>query len=444
MKLLKRLRKDAIAIFGACVKGADPEEAVLSTLRLTGNMLNIGDNHLIDISKFTRITLFGAGKASAAMARAVESVLGNRLAGGLVIVKYGHSLALRNVEVIESGHPTPTEEGVAATALMCEMVQSLGANDLVIGCFSGGGSALLSLPAAGITLEDKIDLTEKLLSSGADISEINAIRKHVSRVKGGQLLARAYPATVVNLMVSDVIGDDPSTIASGPFAPDGTTYATAWAVLEKYDLLEVVSPSIIEHLSRGINGEERETLKPGDPLFAKVHNHIVSSNILSLSAGAHTACHLGYRTLILSSQVRGETTQAAMFHAYIAEEIRFTGNPIAPPACLLSGGETTVKKEGNGLGGRNQHFVLALVEAASRIENCVFLSAGTDGTDGPTDAAGAIVDNETLGRAALLGLNPGEYLARFDSYHFFQHLEDLIKTGPTLTNVMDIHIVVLG
>jgi len=444
MRDLERLRRDAVDIFLACVKAADPEQAVKRSLSIEGSVLRFGKNDFIDISRFTRIVVLGAGKASAAMARGLEMVLGKRLSGGLVVVKHGHGLTLKCVDIAESGHPTPTKEGEAAVSRILEIVESLGVQDLVLGCFSGGGSALLSLPVAGITLQDKIDMTDKLLSSGADIFEINAVRKHISQVKGGQLLRYIYPATVINLMLSDVIGDDPSTIASGPLAPDGTTFADAWEVLEKYQLLDCAPASIVERLFRGLKGQEKETPKQDNPIFEHAHHLIVGSNILSLKAGARAAQKLGYRTLILSSTVRGETTQAAEFHAYVAEEIRSSENPIPPPACVLSGGETTVKVRGVGLGGRNQHFVLALADEASRIEGCVFLSAGTDGTDGPTDAAGAIVDSKTLSRSATLGLSPKKYLADHDSYHFFQELDDLVKTGPTLTNVMDIHIVLVG
>lgn len=444
MRSLKQLRKDALDIFLACLRAVDPERAVIESLSVEGNVLHLSQNDYIDLSRFKRIVVFGAGKASAAMAKGLEAVLGEKVSDGVVVVKHGHGLPLKNIDVVESGHPTPTKEGKAAAARMLEIAESLGEQDLVIGCISGGGSSLLSLPASGITLYDKIDITEKLLASGANIFEINVVRKHISQVKGGYLLGRCYPATVVNLMLSDVIGDDPSTIASGPLAPDETTYTVALEVLKKYHLLEFTPVSIVDHLLKGAQGQEQETPNKDSHIFEHVHNVIVGSNVLSLKSGAPAAEHLGYRTLILSSTVRGDTVPAAEFHAYLAEEIRSTGNPIPPPACLLSGGETTVRVCGDGLGGRNQHFVLALVEAASRIDSCLFLSAGTDGTDGPTDAAGAIVDTETFSRSSELGLNPNDYLARYDAYHFFQRLGDLVQTGPTLTNVMDIHIVLLG
>ncbi|MGC8908774.1 MAG: glycerate kinase type-2 family protein [Desulfomonilaceae bacterium] len=441
---LKRLRQDAVAIFNECVAAADPERAVMRNLRVEDHMLRIGEHDSVDLSRFTRITVLGAGKASAAMARAVENLLGDRVSGGLVVVKRGYGVTLRRVDVVESGHPVPTKEGEAAAARMVELAESLGESDLVIGCFSGGGSALLTLPAAGITLDEKIDLTEKLLASGADIFEMNAVRKHISQLKGGRLMERAYPATVVNAMLSDVIGDDPSAIASGPFAPDQTTFDGALAVLEKYGLVEAAPAAIVERLTKGRDGKVPETPKQGDPVFDRVRHVVIGSNFLSLKAGLEAARRLGYRSAILSSTIRGDTEPAAKFHAYLAEEIRNSGNPLSPPACLLSGGETTVRVAGDGLGGRNQHFVLSLVEEAAQIPECVFLSAGTDGTDGPTDVAGAMVDSETWNRASERGVNPREYLTRYDSYHFFKALGDLFVTGPTLTNVMDVHLVLVG
>ncbi len=441
---LTQLRTDAMRIFSACVKAADPEQAVARNLHLDGNVLSFGHNNSIDLSRFSRIIVLGAGKASAAMAKGVERVLGGHISEGLVVVKHGHGLKLKNIMVVESGHPTPTPEGEAAAARMLELAESLSEEDLVVGCFSGGGSALLSLPAPGITLEEKMRVTEQLLKSGADIFEINAVRKHISQIKGGLLLAHSHPAVVVNVLLSDVIGDDPSVIASGPFVQDETTYTKALEVLEKYQLLDTTPVSILQRLSRGAKGLEKETLKPHSPMLQLVQHVIVGSNIISLRAGKEEAERLGYRSLILSSTVRGDTIHAAKFHAYLAEEVRSSGNPVPSPACILSGGETTVKVSGDGLGGRNQHFVLAIVEAASRIERCVFLSAGTDGTDGPTDAAGAMIDSDTWERAAAHGSNPQEYLARNDSYHFFKNLGDLIVTGPTLTNVMDVHLVLMG
>ena len=254
----------------------------------------------------------------------------------------------------------------------------------------------------------------------------------------------AYPARVVNLMLSDVIGDDPDTIASGPFVPDTTIFAEAEQILTRYGLMDSTAPEIAERIRQGVAGRAQENPQEGDPMFDRATNVIVGSNIQSLMAAAVKARELGYRTLVLSSTISGDTTAAAHFHASLAEEIRKTGNPVEPPACLVSGGETTVKVVGDGLGGRNQEFALALVEGASRIPGALFLSAGTDGTDGPTDAAGAVVDSETLERAISMGMDPGDFLRNNDSYHFFERLGDLIITGPTRTNVMDVRIVLVG
>jgi len=295
-----------------------------------------------------------------------------------------------------------------------------------------------------VTLADKQELTDRLLACGASIHEINALRKHLSLSKGGNLMKLAYPARVVNLMLSDVAGDDMDTIASGPFVPDASTYQDALEILERYDLLSKVPPSVLQRLRSGVDGLVPETPKKGDAIFDKAHNVIVGSNIQALRAGQEKATLLGYTSLILSSTMEGDTAEVAGTHAAIAREIRTSGNPAAAPACLLSGGETTVVVKGAGMGGRNQEFALSLVQAAARIPNCLFVSIGTDGTDGPTDAAGAMVDPDTLARACSMGLDAVQFQRNSDSYHFFQQLGDLIITGPTRTNVMDVRICLLG
>jgi hydroxypyruvate reductase len=295
-----------------------------------------------------------------------------------------------------------------------------------------------------VTLEEKQELTNRLLASGATIHEMNVLRKHLSLSKGGNLMKLAHPAQVINLMLSDVVGDDLDTIASGPFVPDHSTFQDALEILERYDLLSHVSAGIIEHLLRGAAGAVPETPKDGDKIFEKTTPVIVGSNIQALLAGREKAVELGYNSLILSSNIEGDTAEVARIHASIAREIRKTGNPAPPPACILSGGETTVVVRGTGLGGRNQEFALQLVHAAARIPKSLFVSIGTDGTDGPTDAAGAIVDSRTLERARTLALDPVEFARNSDSYHFFKQLGDLIITGPTLTNVMDVRLCLVG
>ncbi|MEJ2718200.1 MAG: glycerate kinase [Deltaproteobacteria bacterium] len=441
---LERLRKDARQILNAALEAADPEIAVKRFVKLEGDDLLVGSDTRISLRTFGRVLVVGGGKGSAPMGKALEDVLGDRLEGGVICVKYGHGLPLKKIRVMEAAHPLPDSAGEKAAQQIMTLLESAGSGDLVISCISGGGSALLPAPAEPVTLQQKEELTKRLLEVGADIHQINTVRKHLSLVKGGNLTRIAYPAFVGNLMLSDVIGDDPDTIASGPFVPDRSTFGEALEILRRYELLERAPKAAVRRIQDGAEGKVPENPKEGDEIFDRVRNVIVGSNIISLRAGEAMARELGYRALILSSTVRGDTTQAALFHSALAEEICSTGNPVAAPACLLSGGETTVVIKGSGFGGRNQEFALALVRTASRLPNTLFLSAGTDGTDGPTDAAGAVVDSRTLERAEAAGLNPDAFLARNDSYHFFHELGDLIMTGPTRTNVMDARIVLVG
>lgn len=443
-KTLADLRRDATSILGACLDAADPERAVKLSVGVAGNMLRVGQEYELNLCDIDRVFVVGGGKASAPMGKAVEDLLGNRIKGGVICVKYGHGLNLRRIQVIEGAHPIPDAAGEGATRKIMSLLESLGERDLVISCISGGGSALLPSVPSGIALEEKQALTGHLLAVGAEIHEINAVRKHLSLTKGGNLARFAFPAYVINLMLSDVVGDDPDTIASGPFVPDGSTYEQVLRILEKYDLMEVVPASILSRVRAGASGALPETPKRGDEIFDKVKNVIVGSNFLSLCAGEARAVDLGYTTVLLSSAIEGDTSEAAGFHAAIVHEIRSNGRPVSPPACILSGGETTVVVKGNGKGGRNQHFALSVVERASKIPSSLFLSAGTDGTDGPTDAAGAVVDSDTMARAQRLGMNPEEYLRCNDSYNFFQPLGDLVVTGPTRTNVMDVRICLVG
>lgn len=441
MRDLTRLRKDALDIFHACVKAADPGEAIRNNVRIEGHVLSFGKTYHVNVHDFERIFVVGAGKASASMAAAIESLLQDSISGGLVVVKYGHGKPLQKVRLEEAGHPIPDLQSESASRHIVDLADSFTERDLVISCISGGGSSLLASPVSGVSLSSKQWVTESLMKAGADIHELNAVRKHLSAIKGGRLAQRAHPATVINLMLSDVIGDDPGTIGSGPFAADETTFETAWGVLEKFGLLRKAPPPVIRHLQDGLDGLAKETPKPGDLIFSRVFNLVVGSNIAALTAGRERASDLGYNAAILSSTLRGDTVEAARFHAHIAEEISASSNPLPRPACILSGGETTVLVSGTGLGGRNQHFVLSVVKEASRIPGAVFLSAGSDGTDGPTDAAGALADSQTLLRAQSAGLAVDDFLSRSDSYHFFSALGDLVVTGPTFTNVMDIRVI---
>ena len=324
------------------------------------------------------------------------------------------------------------------------MVAQAGETDLVICLISGGGSALLAAPADGITLEDKQEVTRLLLACGATIHEINAVRKHLSLVKGGGLARLAQPATVVSLILSDVVGDNLDVIASGPTVPDSSTFHQAAEVLYRYEIWHQIPPRVRERVQKGMAGEVEETPKPQEPFFERCHWELMGSNLQALLAARQEAERQGYSSLILSAGVEGETREVAKVHAAMAREALRSDNPLAPPACLLSGGETTVTLRGKGRGGRNQEFVLASAIALEGVEGVVVLSGGTDGTDGPTDAAGAIADGQTIARARTVGLDPEDHLHRNDSYPFFEALGDLLITGPTRTNVMDVRIVLVN
>jgi glycerate 2-kinase len=432
------LRRQALRIFGAAVKAVAPAEAVLRHVKLRGDTL-IAGRRRYRLNAFANIYVIGAGKAGARMAQAIERLLGPRVTAGLVNVKYSHCARLRRIQLNECGHPVPDRNGELGAARIAQIALQAGPNDLVVCLVSGGASALLPLPAPPVTLQEKQETTRLLLHCGADIHEINCIRKHISLVKGGQLARLAYPATVLTLILSDVIGDDLDVIGSGPTVPDRTTFADAKAILDKYALWAKTPTGVRERLS----ADAPETPKPGDPIFANVRNLIVGSNGLAVDAAVREARALGFRTMVLSTFVEGEAREVARVHAAIAKEIRAAGRPLKPPACLISGGETTVTIHGTGLGGRNQEFTLAAALGIAGLEGVVILSAGTDGTDGPTDAAGAIADGTSLERAKLKGLNAIGFLVNNDSYRFFDPLGGLIRTGPTGTNVADIQIILV-
>ena len=410
----RKLRRDALAIFSAVLDAADARKAVHR------------HRHQIPWKRFDRIYLLAVGKAAAAMAEGVLAGIGRAVDGGIVVTKEGHGTRrLENIEQFESSHPIPDERGVEAASAVERMLRELNARDLLICAISGGASALLPAPIDGLSLEQKQNTTHLLLRAGANIHELNTVRKHLSRLKGGQLAALAYPATIVSLILSDVIGDDLDVIGSGLTVPDRSTVADALNVLEPFGV------PVPARLS--------ETPKPGDPIFENVSNIVVGSNRIALSAAAKKAKVLGYRPMILSSSMQGEAREVARVHAQILREARISGNPIKPPACILSGGETTVTVRGDGKGGRNQEFALAAAIDIAALRDSLVLSAGTDGTDGPTDAAGAIATGSTLSRAP----DPRDYLQRNDSYSYFERLGDLIKTGPTGTNVMDVHLLLV-
>jgi glycerate 2-kinase len=436
----RQLRRDAIGIFRAGLVSVHAGNAVRSHFSLRSGILTVGDRRF-RLDDFDRIFLIGAGKAATAMCAAVVDVIGSRLTRGIAVTKHGHTAEnIPGVEVVEAGHPIPDESGLAAANSITNLLRELNARDLLIVAVSGGASALLPSPKPPVTLAAKQKTTGLLLRAGADISEINAVRKHLSLLKGGQLASLAYPATVVSLLLSDVIGDVLETIGSGLTAPDKSTFADALGVLQKYSLEKRVPAAVLRHLQLGAEGKIAETPKKGDPILENVHNVVVATNRLALQAAAVKAKRLGYRPMILSSTIGGETREAASVHAQILREAISSGNPVPPPACILSGGETTVTIKGNGKGGRNQEFALAAAIEIAGLGNALVLSVGTDGTDGPTDAAGAVATGDTVKQALAKGLHARSHLNNNDSYPFFDAVDSLVKTGPTGTNVMDLHI----
>ncbi len=444
---LDETKNIAKTIFLKAVESVDPFKRLKACVRIERDRLRINTDQnsekVFNLNSFKRIFLIGTGKASASMAQAIEEIFGDRITKGVITTKYGHFLPLKETKIIEAGHPLPDQKGIEGSEKIQGLLKESGPEDLVIFLLSGGGSALLPLPVDGITLEEKQKATQLLLDCGADIKEINTIRKHISQIKGGWLAKLAYPSTVIGFILSDVVGDPLDVIASGPTVPDFSTFEEAWEILKKYDLVDKIVPSIRRHLLLGKEAKIEETPKPGDLAFEKVHHFLIGSNILALRAAEKEASSYGFHTLILSSSIVGETREAARFHSAIAKEVISSANPIPRPACLISGGETTVTIKGHGLGGRNQEFALAAALEIDGIEKIVLLSGGTDGTDGPTDASGAIADHTTLHRARSMGLDAKAYLENNNAYPFFKKLGDLLITGPTRTNVMDVRILLV-
>jgi glycerate 2-kinase len=410
---MSRLSKDALVIARSALAAADPVEAVRRHVTVRNEALVVGRTRY-PLSRFERIFVIGAGKASAAMAVAVERLLGRRIHGGLINVKYGHTAKLKRIELNECAHPVPDEAGVRGSERIASIAAAATERDLVLCLISGGGSALMPAPTEGITLAQKQDTTKLLLACGATIHEINPVRKHLSTLKGGQLARLAYPATTVTLMLSDVIGDNLDVIGSGPTVPDLSTFETALSVLRKYSILDKVPAGVRSRLEAGARGEIEDTPKS----LERVQNLLVGSNRLAVDAAKEKARSLGYRTLILSTTIQGETRDVAGVHASIGREVRDSGHPLRAPACVISGGETTVTLHGDGKGGRNQEFALAGALDIEGVKDTLLLSIGTDGTDGPTDAAGAWCDGTTVARARKAGLDPAAFLARNDSYVF--------------------------
>lgn len=426
-------------VLAAALAAVEPAAAVARHLRRDGDLLLAGDR-AIDLRAVGRVIVVGAGKAGEPMARAAAAILGDRLSAGLVVVKDGHlgEGPVERVRLVEAGHPVPDERGVAAARELAALLGGLGPDDLVLALISGGGSALLTLPAEGVALGDLQALTEALLASGASIGEINTLRKHLDRVKGGGLARLAHPASLVTLILSDVVGSPLDTIASGPTVGDPSTFADALEVLERRGLLEAAPPAIVAHLRRGRAGELPETPKPGDALFDRVHNLLVGDNRQAAAAALAAAEAAGLTPVLLTTALEGEAREAGRFLAAILREAAGGEGTLRRPICLVAGGETTVTLRGKGRGGRNQELALAAAPALAGLRDVALVALATDGGDGPTDAAGAVVTGETMARARALGLDHAGHLAHNDAYPFFAALDDLLRPGPTGTNVNDL------
>lgn len=434
-------RTIAEQIFLAGVESVLPERLITKEMALRDNCLVIG--HLnFSLETIENIYVIGAGKASAMMGAEVEKILGSRITEGHIVVKYGHSSKLKYIRVTEAGHPVPDSNGFKATRAIMEIAGMAKRNDLVVCLLSGGGSALLPDFPEGSSPEEMIKLNDLLINSGASIDEINAVRKHLSIVKGGQIARAICPATLVSLILSDVPGDPLDVIASGPTAPDPTTYQQALDILDKYDLTASVPVGILKYLKEGAAGKRPETPKPGDHIFEKSYNFLIGTNRLALEAAKQKASEFNINAVIIDDQLQGDTNSVAEYIVETSLKFKVDKNEVKP-VCLLFGGETTVKMTGKGLGGRNQHLALLCAILLQNHPGITILSAGTDGTDGPTDAAGAVVDSDTITGALLKNIDPAKYLREFDSYHFFKKAGGQIITGPTMTNVMDIIVVIV-
>ncbi|MEM2347717.1 MAG: glycerate kinase [Sulfolobales archaeon] len=434
------LRSDALRIIEAGLQAADPVRSIKNVVRLEGSRLVVGGK-VYDIGSGVKV--LGFGKASASMALAVEEVLGDLIIDGIVIVPKGlKPPKLGRIKVMYGSHPIPDEDTINSTKELLRLC-SQSEGEMFIVLISGGGSALFELPVEPITLNDLRVLTTQLLKCGADIKEINTVRKHVSMVKGGRLAELLYPSNVVSLILSDVVGDPIEFIASGPTAPDPTTYDDAVKLLKRYEIFDSIPASVREVLMKGLRGELRETPKPGDKIFDKVLNYVVASNYISLKAMEEEARRLGYNTLILTSMVEGEAREVGKLLAGVMKNVKKYDEPVRKPAAILAGGETTVTVRGKGIGGRNQELALSVAISIAGLDNVVFASIGSDGVDGVSVAAGGIVDGETVIRGRELGLNPYDFLNNNDSYNYLSRLGSSILTGPTGTNVNDLLIALI-
>ncbi|MBK9943393.1 MAG: glycerate kinase [Kouleothrix sp.] len=440
-------------VMAAALEAADPAAAVRAHLRRDGAAIEVGDRRY---EQAGRVLLVGGGKAAAPMAQAALAILGERVSAGVLVTKDGHTGGMQAggatlpagadqfglqpsaFSLLEAGHPVPDARGAAAAQRIVDLLAGLQPDDLVLVLISGGGSALLTQPAPGLSLADLQAMTRALLRCGAPIEQINTLRKHTTRLFGGQLARLAAPAHVAALVISDVIGSPLDVIASGPTTPDPTSFADAWAVVERYGLAGDLPPALVAHLRHGMAGALADTPKPGEGLWARVHNTVIASNVIAAEAAVAAAQTRGFNAMLLTTYLEGEAREVGRVAAGLARELVLRNAPLARPALLVAGGETTVTLRGDGLGGRNQELALGAAEQLAGLPGALVVALASDGGDGPTDAAGAVVSGDTLARARAQGHSPAAFLARNDAYHFFAPLGDLLRPGPTQTNVNDL------
>ena len=434
-------------ILDAALAAVDPYVAIQRIVRIDGSDLIIAEQ-IYNLKIFQRVILVGIGKAAFPMAVAMEEILGDRLTTGTIVTKDGYAAPasgmgqkrLSRTRIIEAGHPIPDARGVVASQELSQLLQSVGNNDLVVFVISGGGSALINSPVPGVNLADLQNFTNLLLRSGANINQLNTLRKHLDLVKGGGLARLASPAVMVTLVLSDVIGDPLDIIASGPTVPDISTFQDAWSIIEELHLIDETPASIRSWLEKGRRGEIPETLKPGDPIFERMKQMIIANNYQAASAAANQARKYGIKALLLTSFLQGEAREVGRMMAGLARQIQATGEPVNRPACVVAGGETTVSVRGGGKGGRNQELALGSLQGMAGLPQMMLVALATDGGDGPTEAAGAVVTGDSLDRALKMGLEPQKFLHQNDAYPFFESLGDLLRSGPTQTNVNDLTI----
>jgi hydroxypyruvate reductase len=443
--------QDLKSIFLKAVAAVDPFTLITGLAKKEGNVLSVQAADGIiseDLLSCKEVLILGVGKASCRMAQAMEQVLADSMPRGLVVTKYGQGERIGHIKVVEAGHPVPDGQSLEGARALMRLAQEAGERTLLINLISGGGSALACLPADGISLEDKKKTTELLLKSGADIGAVNCVRKHISGIKGGKLAKAAWPARMINLILSDVVGDNLATIASGITVPDPTTFCQALDFLEKYHIRDKVPGPVRQRIESGTRGDIPETPKEGDPCFSHVENILIGNNRTACLAAERHGKELGYDTMVLADPITGEAREAAALFASLAADVEAGKSGLKKPVLIIAGGETTVTIQGTGTGGRNQEMALAfavrLMETRPDFDNIYFLSAGTDGIDGPTDAAGALVSPDIRGIIRELGLNPRASLADNDSYRFFGHTGHLFRTGQTGTNVCDIQLLMVS